>query len=44
MGNLEKSRHLYYEAYYLFEVFGDEANITIMQKEMKEHLGIEPLY
>lgn len=44
LGNLEKSRHLYYEAYYLFEVFGDEANITIMQKEMKEHLGIEPLY
>lgn len=40
--NLEKSKHFYYQAYYLYEVLGDDANRALMMQEMKERLGLEP--
>lgn len=44
LGNLEKSKHFYYQAYTLYEVLKDKDNRTIMIREMKERLGIEPPY
>lgn len=42
LGSLEKSKHFYCEAYYLYEILGDDANRAIVAEEMKEHLGLEP--
>ena len=42
LGSLEKSKHFYYEAYYLYEILEDDANRAIVEAEMKERLGLEP--
>lgn len=42
LGNLEKSKRFYYEAYYLYEILEDDTNRVIVAGEMKEHLGLEP--
>ena len=42
--NREKSTELYHQAYILYKSFGDSSSLTIMQREMKEHLGLEPPY
>lgn len=44
LGNLDKSKHLYHQAYYLYEVLGDVANRMIIEQEMKERLCIRPTY
>ena len=44
LGDLEKSTALYHQAYILYKSFGDSSNLTIMQQEMKERLGLEPPY
>ncbi len=41
LGNLEKSKNLYYQAYYIYEVLGDTDNLAIMKQEMKEYFGLE---
>ena len=43
LGELEKSRKLYLQAYHLYEAFEDESNMKNMRWEMNEHLGIEIL-
>ena len=42
LGNLEKSKHLYYEAYYLYEILEDDTNRAIVEEEIKERLGLDP--
>ena len=44
LGNLEKSRGLYCQAYYLYEVLEDKDNLAIIAHEMRERLGLEMLY
>ena len=41
LGNLEKSKDFYYQAYCLYKVLGDESNLANMKREMKEHLDLE---
>lgn len=43
-GNLDRSAELYVQAYNLYKALKDEINMAIMQKEMKERLGMEPPY
>lgn len=40
MGDEEKSRRLYLQAYHIYEAFEDESSQEIMRKEMKEHLSM----
>lgn len=40
LGNPEKSRELYNQAYYVFLAIGDEKNAKIVQKDAKKFLGI----
>lgn len=42
LGNLEKSKQFYSQAYYLYEILGDDANRALIAQEMKERLGLEP--
>lgn len=44
MGDNEKSTKFFIQAYYLYEVITDDHNRAIIQKEMKEYLGLEPPY
>lgn len=44
LGNLEKSKHFYYESYCLYEILDDDVNRIIIAKEMKERLGLEPFH
>lgn len=44
LGNLKKSTALYHQAYVLYQSFGDSSNLTNIQREMKERLGLEPPY
>lgn len=41
LGNLEKSRELYCQAYYVYRAVGEQGNCNILINEAKEHLGIE---
>ena len=41
LGELEKSKELYLQAYSLYEAFEDDSNMKNMRREMSEHLGIE---
>ena len=41
LGELEKSKELYLQAYSLYEAFEDESNMKNMRREMSEYLGIE---
>lgn len=41
MGNHAKSKELYLQAYYLFQVIEDESNLAIIKVEAKEYLGLE---
>lgn len=41
LGQKEKSKKLYLQAYYTYVAFSDEKNQNAMRKEMKEHLGID---
>lgn len=40
LGNLERSRKLYYQAYYTFLSIGDEKNAEIIQEDAKMYLDI----
>ena len=42
LGNTEKSRDFYDQAYFLYKTLGDKNNLTTMAREMKERLGSEP--
>lgn len=42
LGDREKSAKCYRQAYCLYEVTRDDRNRTIIAKEMKEYLGLEP--
>ena len=44
LGELEKSKHLYYQAYSLYAVLEDDANCAILASEMKARLGLEVPY
>ncbi len=44
LGNQSKSAELYHQAYVLYKSFGDNLNRAAMQREMKEHLGLDPPY
>lgn len=44
LGEREKSRELYQQAYALYKTLGDESNLATMKREMKERLGLEPPY
>jgi len=44
MGDRERSTDLYVQAYNLYKMLGDEANLAVMRREMKERLGLEPPY
>ncbi len=44
LGNQSKSAELYNQAYVLYKSFGDNLNRAAMQREMKEHLGLDPPY
>ena len=41
LGQKEKSKKLYLQAYYTYEAYADENNRDAIRQEMKEHLGIE---
>ena len=43
LGDAEKSRKLYFQAYYVYEAYEDKINMKNMRREMKEYLGIETL-
>ncbi len=44
LDNQSKSAELYNQAYVLYKSFGDNLNRAAMQREMKEHLGLDPPY
>lgn len=44
LGNREKSAELYMQAYYTYKSTTDDRNRAIIKREMKEYLGLEPLY
>lgn len=44
MGDKEKSTIFYYQAYNFYAAVCDERNRAIMQREMKERLGLEPQF
>ncbi len=41
LGNKEKSKKLYQQAYYMYEALEDEVNKLIIRQEIKEHLCLE---
>lgn len=41
LNNLEKSKNLYYQAYYGFKLNNDKTGLLTVVKEMKEHFGID---
>lgn len=41
LGNAEKSKELYYQAYYTFLAIGDEKNAKIIQKDVEKFLRID---
>ncbi|MBD5168913.1 MAG: helix-turn-helix domain-containing protein [Oscillibacter sp.] len=43
LGELEKSKKLYLQAYSIYEAFEDESNMKNMRREMSEYLGLEIL-
>lgn len=43
-GDYTQSREFYIQAYILYKACKDEENMSTMQKEMKEYLGLEPPY
>jgi len=42
--NRAKSAECYSQAYYIYKAIGDETNLAVIKKEMKDHLGLELLY
>lgn len=41
LGDLEKSKKLYYNAYYVYKAIGEKHNCDILERETKEHFDIE---
>ena len=41
MGEEETSKKLYFQAYYIYDAFGDKVNREHMRRGMEDHLGIE---
>lgn len=37
----EKSKQLYYQAYYIYKAVGDESNCSIIKREMKDRLNLD---
>ena len=44
LGDSEKSKELYYQAYYLCKAVGKVRNAEITRQEIKEYFGLEPEY
>lgn len=41
-GNIAQSREEYFQAYYIYRAVGDQRNLDIMRREMRERLGVNP--
>lgn len=44
LGEREKSADLYCQAYSIYKAFGDQSNLAVIKREMKERLGLAPPY
>ena len=42
LGDSEKSKEFYYQAYYHCKVIGEVRNAEITRQEIKEYFGLEP--
>ena len=42
LGDREKSKEFYYQAYYLSKAVGKDRNAEITRQEIKEYFGLEP--
>lgn len=41
LGNNDKSRDLYYQAYYLMKAIGNDSNLHVVKKKAKKQVGLE---